>query len=254
MSKDAILATMIKHHKIIMGLLDDFDKCLEHDTQVLIDAYQVLKWELDKHMFTEEKIVFMYQELQDEAEVYKLIPMLVSDHEKFEKILEKMRNDIKKNNTCEFQEFKKLIQKHKDFEETELYPLIDEKLNDEKKSIIIERINEIKLDRNIIKNIKIECAECGKKIGVFTAYTYPRFAKRWNFCSSCFDKIEELEKQNSIVKGRELWRCMVCGYIYNSEKGDPEHGIQPGVSFNDLPDDWVCPVCGVGKNKFTKLS
>jgi rubredoxin len=46
------------------------------------------------------------------------------------------------------------------------------------------------------------------------------------------------------------YRCTVCGYIYDPEKGDPEGDIAPGTSFNDLPEDWVCPECGVGKDMF----
>ncbi len=44
--------------------------------------------------------------------------------------------------------------------------------------------------------------------------------------------------------------CSVCGYIYDPEKGDPDSGIAPGTAFKDLPDGWVCPVCGVGKDMF----
>ncbi len=50
----------------------------------------------------------------------------------------------------------------------------------------------------------------------------------------------------------EKYRCTVCGYIYDPAKGDPDHGIKPGTSFSDLPDDWKCPECGVGKDKFEK--
>ena len=46
------------------------------------------------------------------------------------------------------------------------------------------------------------------------------------------------------------YRCTVCGYIYDPAKGDPEGDIAPGTSFDDLPDDWVCPECGVGKDMF----
>ena len=44
--------------------------------------------------------------------------------------------------------------------------------------------------------------------------------------------------------------CGVCGYVYNPEEGDPNSDIDPGTSFEDLPDDWVCPVCGIGKDSF----
>ncbi len=44
--------------------------------------------------------------------------------------------------------------------------------------------------------------------------------------------------------------CKVCGYVYEPEQGDPGGGIDPGTAFEDIPDDWVCPVCGVGKDMF----
>ncbi len=46
------------------------------------------------------------------------------------------------------------------------------------------------------------------------------------------------------------FRCMVCGYVYDPDKGDPENGVQPGTAFDDLPDDWVCPVCGASMDQF----
>ena len=42
--------------------------------------------------------------------------------------------------------------------------------------------------------------------------------------------------------------CVVCGWVYDPEVGDPEGGIAPGTAFEDIPDDWVCPLCGVGKD------
>ena len=44
--------------------------------------------------------------------------------------------------------------------------------------------------------------------------------------------------------------CTVCDFIYDPEIGDPEGGIEPGTQFEDIPDDWVCPLCGVGKEDF----
>lgn len=43
------------------------------------------------------------------------------------------------------------------------------------------------------------------------------------------------------------YRCTVCGYTYDPEEGDSDGGIEPGTPFNELPDDWVCPVCGASK-------
>ena len=44
--------------------------------------------------------------------------------------------------------------------------------------------------------------------------------------------------------------CKVCGYVYDPEQGDSDSGIDPGTSFEDLPEDWVCPICGVEKDQF----
>ncbi|MHC4598572.1 MAG: rubredoxin [Planctomycetota bacterium] len=46
------------------------------------------------------------------------------------------------------------------------------------------------------------------------------------------------------------YECTACGYIYDPEKGDPDAGVAPGTSFEDVPEDWVCPTCGVGKDMF----
>ena len=46
--------------------------------------------------------------------------------------------------------------------------------------------------------------------------------------------------------------CNVCGYVYDPEVGEPDNGIAPGTPFDQLPDSWVCPECGVGKDEFSK--
>lgn len=44
--------------------------------------------------------------------------------------------------------------------------------------------------------------------------------------------------------------CKVCGYIYAPAEGDPDNGVAPGTAFENLPEDWVCPLCAVGKEEF----
>ena len=51
----------------------------------------------------------------------------------------------------------------------------------------------------------------------------------------------------------EKWRCTICGYIYDPDNGDPDAGIEPGTSFEDLPEDWICPECGVSKDMFEMM-
>jgi len=60
-----------------------------------------------------------------------------------------------------------------------------------------------------------------------------------------FEKNMEEEKMDKYV-------CEVCGYVYDPKIGDPDNGIAPGTKFEDLPDDWVCPVCGASKDAFHK--
>ena len=48
----------------------------------------------------------------------------------------------------------------------------------------------------------------------------------------------------------EKYICVTCEYVYDPEVGDPDSGIEPGTAFEDLPDDWECPECGVGKEDF----
>ncbi|HWR00947.1 MAG TPA: rubredoxin [Chlorobaculum sp.] len=49
------------------------------------------------------------------------------------------------------------------------------------------------------------------------------------------------------------WKCTICGYIYDSEIGDPEEGVAAGTPFEAIPDTWICPVCGVGKEDFQEV-
>jgi rubredoxin len=59
----------------------------------------------------------------------------------------------------------------------------------------------------------------------------------------------ELLKEKATMK----YRCLLCGYVYDPAVGDPDNGIAPGTTFADLPDTWVCPECGVGKDQFEPI-
>ena len=52
----------------------------------------------------------------------------------------------------------------------------------------------------------------------------------------------------------EKYKCTICGYIYDPEEGETSAGIDPGVSFSDLPEDYICPICGAEKEDFTEYS
>ena len=50
----------------------------------------------------------------------------------------------------------------------------------------------------------------------------------------------------------DSWKCVVCGYVYDPEQGDPDNDVSAGTAWEDVPDDWICPACGVGKDQFEK--
>ena len=52
----------------------------------------------------------------------------------------------------------------------------------------------------------------------------------------------------------DKWRCIPCDYIYDPAEGDEDGEIEPGIPFEDLPNDWVCPICSVGKDEFEKVT
>lgn len=49
------------------------------------------------------------------------------------------------------------------------------------------------------------------------------------------------------------YQCTVCGYVYNEDEGDAENNIPPGTKWEELPEDWVCPICGATKDQFEKI-
>lgn len=63
---------------------------------------------------------------------------------------------------------------------------------------------------------------------------------------------EEPQIEEETSSGGDIYSCDLCGYEYDPAEGDPERGIPPGTAFEDLPDDWTCPVCDADKEDFTK--
>ena len=77
-----------------------------------------------------------------------------------------------------------------------------------------------------------------------TPPTAPSFKAPQTVCDT-----EKPQEENNMKK----YVCNVCGYEYDPAVGDPDGGIAPGTAFEDIPDDWVCPVCGVGKDQFSEV-
>ena len=74
---------------------------------------------------------------------------------------------------------------------------------------------------------------------------YERFA----FWSDLETPFTRLKKRCAMKK----YVCDVCGYVYDPANGDPSNGVQPGTKFEDIPADWVCPACGLGKDSVSPV-
>jgi flavin reductase (DIM6/NTAB) family NADH-FMN oxidoreductase RutF/rubredoxin len=70
---------------------------------------------------------------------------------------------------------------------------------------------------------------------------------------SKLNKQTEKEAKSDNQALLQKWECTVCGHIYDPFEGDPDSGIAPGTAFEDIPDDWVCPTCGVKKSDFEPM-
>jgi Fe-Mn family superoxide dismutase len=64
--------------------------------------------------------------------------------------------------------------------------------------------------------------------------------------------VEEMTVIEKPTKNMERYVCIICGWVYDPAEGDPENGIAPGTPFDEIPEDWLCPACGVGKDYFEK--
>ena len=110
----------------------------------------------------------------------------------------------------------------------------------------------------------IKCWSCGKIINREETPSCVEWCVSARSClgermwkASIEDNIRDSSLSSNKIKEGKMasinaakYECTVCGYVYDPELGDPDSGIEPGTSFKDIPDDWVCPVCGVGKDLF----
>ncbi len=100
-------------------------------------------------------------------------------------------------------------------------------------------------------------AEIVKEDGEPMTYAYYQLVKRGKAPKTAPTYQQEEPKKEEpkpAPKVAQKWRCRVCDYVYDPAVGDPVGGIKPGTAFEDIPDDWVCPVCGAAKAQFEKLA
>ena len=109
----------------------------------------------------------------------------------------------------------------------------------------VEVINQIDVGTHTLFVGKVIAAEIVTDVEPMT-YAYYHEVKRGTSPKTSPTYIKEE------VKKMDKYVCTVCGYVYDPKIGDPDSGIKIGTTFEQLPDDWVCPVCGAGKDAFKK--
>ena len=148
MSENDILTLMVKDHCRLEKLLDELEKKVDKDHPMMKETFYKFEWELEKHLFTEEKAIFTLYNPEDVSEGYKMLPELTKQHNYIVNMLDNWRKNIRNNKKLDgFYDFKKYLIKHREFEEKDVYPKLDLTLNDKQKKQIISRINEITFQR-----------------------------------------------------------------------------------------------------------
>lgn len=144
MKENNILPLMVNDHCRLEKLLDDLEKNIDKEQTVMRESFYQFEWELEKHLFTEEKAIFTLYNPEDVSEGYKMLPELIKQHNFIVNKLDNWRKNIRNNKKIDgFYEFKKFLINHREFEEKEVYPRLDQTLDDKQKKLIIRRINEL---------------------------------------------------------------------------------------------------------------
>ncbi len=142
--KISLFSLMTHDHHKIEKLIDDLEEKSKQDFDLMRKAFEKFEWELEKHIFTEEKAIFTDYNPDNISEGYKMLPELTKQHNYIVNKLNNWREDIKNHRTIEdIYSFKEFLEKHRNFEEERVYPKLDESLSEKQKSNIVTKINEI---------------------------------------------------------------------------------------------------------------
>ena len=140
----SILELMVKDHCKIENLINDLEEKSKEDFDSMKKSFNKFEWELEKHIFTEEKAIFTSYNPEDVTEGYKMLPELTKQHNFIINTLNNWREDIrKKRMISDVHSFEEFLIRHKNFEEEKVYPKLDEALPEDKKRHIVAKINEI---------------------------------------------------------------------------------------------------------------
>jgi hemerythrin superfamily protein len=142
--KISIISLMIKDHSKIERLISKLDKKNKSSFDEMKKAFNTFEWELEKHIFTEEKAIFTVYNPDDVIIGFNMLPEITKQHNYILNNLNNWREQVRKNNMLsDIYSFKEFLVRHKIFEEEKVYPKLEESLSITDKKYIITKINEI---------------------------------------------------------------------------------------------------------------
>lgn len=143
-NSNTILDLMIGHHTLIEVLLTTLRDNLSQSVEVIEKSLSELQWELEKHIFVEETVIFKLCD-DPNSKNCEIAQNLVKEHDKMLEMLNDLKEDLTEGKEVAVSEFQKLLTSHRETEERDLYPELDRELDKAQKESVIARINEIPL-------------------------------------------------------------------------------------------------------------
>jgi iron-sulfur cluster repair protein YtfE (RIC family) len=143
MKNNTILELMIKDHAKILRDLEVFEDKIKHSGKQLQEAFHCFEWNLEKHLFVEERAIFTAYNPEHIDEGYEIFIELSKEHTAILEKIKILKKDLKEGKSVNISEFKQMLIEHKNFEEKNIYPKLDQEISEGEKRFIIERINEV---------------------------------------------------------------------------------------------------------------
>jgi hemerythrin superfamily protein len=140
----SILSLMKQDHHEIESLIDSLTDSLEGSYDLMRPHFERFEWKLEKHLFIEEKAIFTFYEPEDVTQGFHMLPTIMKQHNFILNELSKMRKSVNNGKSpAGLDELKLFLEKHRDYEEKDLYPKLEDALTSDQKKKVVERIKEM---------------------------------------------------------------------------------------------------------------
>lgn len=141
-----VLDLMLVHHGLLEVLFKSLSDNISQNTNIELIRKMLseFQWELEKHFFVEEKVLFKLSS-KDQPQTYSIIVELLEEHDRMLKMLDEAKSLLKDNKMVDLSKFGTTLMEHRMIEEHKLYPELDNKISEEEKKMIVERINQLPL-------------------------------------------------------------------------------------------------------------